>query len=55
MADLWMALVVTSGICGVLGYGYAKCTGRSPFVWAAIGILLNLLGMAIICRRRVRS
>jgi len=48
MADLWLALVVTSAICGLIGYVFAKKTNRNPVVWMVVGIVLNVLVLAVL-------
>ena len=55
MADIWLSIVITSAICGVIAYQYARNTGRNPYLWTALGAVFNLLGMALICRPRSRS
>lgn len=47
MADLWLAVVVSSAICGYVGYLFATHTGRNPLLWTALGVFLNVFGMAL--------
>jgi hypothetical protein len=54
MTDLWLVLVVTSAICGVAGYVYAKKTGRDPLVWTLVGIVLNIFVVAVLVGREKR-
>jgi hypothetical protein len=51
MTDLWLVLLVTSAICGVVGYLYAKKTGRNPGLWAALGVVLNVVVVAILASK----
>jgi hypothetical protein len=48
MGDLWLAIVVTSAICGTVGYLFAKKTGRNRVLWCALGVCLNVFGLAIL-------
>jgi hypothetical protein len=48
MADLWLILVVTSAICGLAGYVFAKKTGRNPALWVTIGIVFNIIALVIL-------
>ena len=50
MVDLLFFILVTSALCGKIGYLYARRTGRNHFRWAAIGIVLNVFALALICR-----
>lgn len=52
MADLWLALVVTSAICGGLGYAFARKTGRNPVLWVALGIVCNVFIIIFLPRTR---
>ena len=54
MADLWYVIVVTSAVCGLIAYTYAKNTGRNPGRWAALAVALNLFAVAWVCRPRRR-
>lgn len=54
MADIWYVIVVTSAICGLIAYTYAKHVGRNPHRWAILGVALNLFALAWICRPRHR-
>lgn len=54
MADLWLALVVTSAICGTIGYAFAKKTGRNPAVWVALGIVLNVFVLIFLPKVKTR-
>jgi hypothetical protein len=54
MADLLFFVLITSALCGKIGYLYAMRTGRRPLHWAAIGIVLNIFVLAFICRPRYR-
>ena len=54
MADLWYVIVVTSAICGMVAYMYAKNTGRNERRWAVLGVAFNLLAVAWVCRRHRR-
>jgi ABC-type uncharacterized transport system permease subunit len=47
MSDLWLAIVVTSAICGFVGYLFAMKTGRNPVVWAVLGVVLNVIALAV--------
>lgn len=48
MGDIWLAAVVTSAICGLVGYLFAKKTGRSPILWVTLGIVFNVFGLALL-------
>jgi len=48
MADLWLAIIVTSAICGFVGYLFAVKTGRNPTLWAALGIVLNVFALVVL-------
>jgi len=52
MVDLLLFILITSALCGKIGYLYARRTGRNHFRWAAIGIVLNIFALAFICRPR---
>ena len=52
MVDLLLFFLVTSALCGKIGYLYARRTGRNHFRWAAIGVVLNIFALAFICRPR---
>jgi predicted permease len=54
VADLWLAIVVTSAIGGLVGYVFARKTGRDAAVWTAVGIVLNVIILAIIPMLRPR-
>jgi drug/metabolite transporter (DMT)-like permease len=54
MAELWLALVVTSAICGALGYAFAKKTGRNPAVWIVLGIVCNVFVLVFLPRVKRR-
>lgn len=54
MADLWLAVVLSSAICGYVGYLYASRTGRNPAVWTVLGVALNVFGLALYSRKKVR-
>jgi hypothetical protein len=55
MDDLWLVIVVTSAICGIAGYIFAKKTGRDPKLWLALGVFLNVLVIALLSMRSGRS
>jgi hypothetical protein len=55
MADLLLFILFTSALCGKIGYLYARRTGRNHLRWAAIGIVLNIFVLALICRPRYNS
>lgn len=55
MDEVWGLAAMLSLVAGGAGYYFAKRTGRSPALWVAIGILLNVAGLALIglaARRR---
>jgi uncharacterized membrane protein YfcA len=52
MVDLLLFILITSALCGKIGYLYARRTGRNHLRWAAIGIVLNIFALALICRPR---
>ena len=52
MGDIWLSIVITSAVFGLISYKYARHTGRNPRAWAILGIAFNLLALAWICRRR---
>lgn len=54
MADIWLSIIITSVICGLIAHQYARNTGRNVYIWTALGVLFNLAGMAYICRPRRR-
>jgi uncharacterized protein involved in response to NO len=54
MADLWYIIVVTSAICGMIAYTFAKHTGRNLARWTALGVAFNLFTLAWVCRPRRR-
>ena len=47
MADLWLAIVMSSAVCGFCGYVYASKTGRNLGLWTTLGVLLNILGFVL--------
>jgi xanthine/uracil permease len=55
MTDLWLVLVVTSAICGIAGYVYAKKTGRNPELWAILGVVLNVIAVAILASKETQK
>lgn len=55
MADLWLAVVVSSAICGYVGYIFATRTGRNQFLWTALGVFLNVLGMTLYSKKLSRQ
>jgi drug/metabolite transporter (DMT)-like permease len=60
MDDVWILAALLSALAGGAGYLFARRTGRNPALWAALGILLNVVGMVAICfaaasRRRAPS
>jgi hypothetical protein len=54
MADLWMAIVVSSAVCGLFGYGIARGRGRNAFRGALAGIAFNLVGLALYSKWKSR-
>lgn len=54
MADLWLVLVLTSAIFGLIGYAFAKKSGRNPVVWAALGVILNFFVLMILPKLKRR-
>jgi ABC-type uncharacterized transport system permease subunit len=54
MADLWLAIVVSSAICAYIGYLFAIRTGRNPALWTWLGVALNILGLSLYSRKRMR-
>jgi hypothetical protein len=54
MADLWMAIVVSSAVCGLFGYGIARGRGRNAFRGALAGIVFNLVGLALYSKWKSR-
>jgi hypothetical protein len=55
MFDLLFFILITSTLCGKIGYLYARRTGRNHLRWAAIGIVLNIFALAFICRPRYHA
>ena len=55
MADLWLAFLVTSAICGFTGYLFAVKTGRNQLLWTAIGVFLNVFCLALLMRKDSQS
>ena len=47
MADLWLAYVITSAIFGLVGYVFAKKTGRNPAIWVTLGVVLNVFALIL--------
>lgn len=48
MDNIWLVIVVTSAICGIAGYIFAKKTGRNPKLWATLGVFLNVIVLALL-------
>jgi hypothetical protein len=48
MGDLWLAVVVTSAMCGLVGYLFATKTGRNPILWVMLGMVFNVFGLAFL-------
>ena len=48
MGDIWLVLVVTSAICGTVGYLFAAKTGRNPVLWVMLGVVFNVFGLALL-------
>jgi hypothetical protein len=48
MGALWMEVVVSSILCGLVGYVFAKKTGRNPALSVAVGVILNVFGLVVI-------
>jgi hypothetical protein len=55
MTDLWLAGVLSSLICGFVGYVFAIRTGRNPLLWTSLGVVLNAFGLWIYSRKSARS
>ena len=59
VADLWLVIVLTSAVCGVVGYVFAKKTGRNPVVWTTAGVVLNVVALLVLAmvgsRRRKQA
>ena len=55
MADLWLAVVLSSAIFGYVGYVFAIRTGRNRLLWTSLGVVLNAFGLWIYSRRSTRS
>ena len=53
MADLWLAIIVSSALCGYFGYLVAIRTRRSPVLWTVLGVALNVFGLALYSRKKV--
>ncbi len=47
MPTLWLTLVLTSVVFGYAGNFYAKKTGRDPVRWTILGVVLNVLVLAV--------
>ena len=54
MADLWLPYVVTSVIFGLVGYVFAKKTGRNPVLWVVLGVILNVFALGLISMKSTR-
>jgi len=54
MADIWLAYVVTSAICGFVGYVFAKNTGRNPVIWIMLGVVLNVFAIVLLSMKDSR-
>lgn len=50
MANLWLAMVLSTAICGFIGYLFATTTDRNPILWTMLGGVLNLLGLVLLSR-----
>lgn len=50
--NLWLVIVVTSAVCGVAGYAFAKKTGRNAMLWSFLGVFLNVIILALLSIRR---
>jgi hypothetical protein len=58
MAELWLGMVISTAICGFIGYAFARKTGRNPVFWTVLGGVLNLFGLVLCSKpsfRRRRS
>jgi uncharacterized protein (DUF983 family) len=53
--DLWLVIVVTSAVCGIAGYIFAKKTGRNPALWVSLGVFLNVIVLVLLSVRSGRS
>jgi uncharacterized membrane protein len=51
MADFWLGLVISTAICGFIGYVFATKTGWNAVLWTAVGVILNLFGLAVFSKR----
>jgi hypothetical protein len=48
MGDIWLVLVVTSAICGTVGYLFATKTGKNRVLWVMLGVVFNVFGLALL-------
>ncbi len=55
MADLWLGMVISTVICGFIGYSFARNTGRNAVLCTVLGVALNLVGLAFLSKRHSRT
>jgi hypothetical protein len=48
-------MVISTAICGFIGYVFAGKTGRNPVLWTILGGVLNLFGLLLFSKTSFRQ